>query len=65
MYFSQKFLEFKQMQAIILAAGLGRRLKEYTQNNAKCMAEVNGTKLIDRVFGQLRKLRIVIFSVVR
>ncbi len=32
MYISQKFLEFKQMQAIILAAGLGRRLKEYTQN---------------------------------
>ena len=29
------------------------------------MAEVNGTKLIDRVFGQLRKLRIVIFSVIR
>ena len=27
MYFSQKFLEFKQMQAIILAAGLGDDLR--------------------------------------
>ena len=58
MYFSQKFLEFKQMQAIILAAGLGRRLKEYTQNNAKCMVAVNGTRLIDRLMGQLSQLNL-------
>ena len=29
------------MQAIILAAGMGKRLGEYTQNNTKCMLEVN------------------------
>ena len=46
------------MQAIILAAGLGRRLKEYTQNNAKCMVAVNGTRLIDRLLGQLSKLNL-------
>ena len=36
------------MQAIILAAGMGKRLGEYTQNNTKCMLEVNGVRLIDR-----------------
>ena len=29
------------MQAIILAAGMGKRLKELTQNNTKCMVKVN------------------------
>ena len=36
------------MQAVILAAGMGRRLGELTGNNTKCMLEVNGVKLIDR-----------------
>ena len=36
------------MQAIILAAGMGKRLGEYTQDNTKCMLEVNGIRLIDR-----------------
>ena len=44
------------MQAIILAAGMGRRLGEYTKNNTKCMVSVNGTTLIDRVFKQLSRL---------
>lgn len=44
------------MQAIILAAGMGRRLGELTQNNTKCMVEVNGVKLIDRTIMQLSKL---------
>ena len=41
------------MQAIILAAGMGRRLKELTKNNTKCMVEVNGKTLIDRLLHQL------------
>ena len=43
------------MQAIILAAGMGRRLGELTQNNTKCMLEVNGIRLIDRYLKQLAK----------
>lgn len=43
------------MQAIILAAGMGKRLGEYTKNNTKCMVEVNGVKLIDRTIEQLIK----------
>ena len=43
------------MQAIILAAGMGRRLGDYTKDNTKCMVSVNGVKLIDRLLGQLSK----------
>ena len=32
---------------------MGRRLGEMTRDNTKCMVEVNGTKLIDRLLGQL------------
>lgn len=41
------------MQAIILAAGMGKRLKELTLNNTKCMVKVNGVTLIDRMLHQI------------
>lgn len=44
------------MQAIILAAGMGRRLGELTRDNTKCMVSVNGVRLIDRLLGQLATL---------
>lgn len=44
------------MQAIILAAGMGRRLGDLTRENTKCMVEVNGVKLIDRTLSQLSEL---------
>ena len=44
------------MQAIILAAGMGRRLGELTKENTKCMVEANGVRLIDRLLGQLSGL---------
>lgn len=44
------------MQAIILAAGMGKRLGELTKNNTKCMVEVNGVTLIDRMLSQLSRL---------
>ena len=53
------------MQAIILAAGMGKRLGEFTKDNTKCMVKVNGVTLIDRVLNQLKKLdlnRIVIVT---
>lgn len=43
------------MQAIILAAGMGKRLKELTQDNTKCMIKVNGVTLIERMFHQLEQ----------
>lgn len=53
------------MQAIILAAGMGKRLKELTRNNTKCMVQVNGVSLIDRLLHQLdgRKLSRVVVVV--
>lgn len=36
------------MQAVILAAGMGKRLKSLTRDNTKCMVEVNGVTLIER-----------------
>lgn len=41
------------MQAIILAAGMGKRLGELTKNNTKCMVSVNGVRLINRMLTQL------------
>ena len=46
------------MQAIILAAGMGKRLKELTQNNTKCMVKVNGVTLIDRMLHQIERKRL-------
>ena len=46
------------MQAIILAAGMGRRLGEYTKDNTKCMVPVNGVRLIDRLLHQLSNLEL-------
>ena len=46
------------MQAIILAAGMGRRLGELTKENTKCMVPVNGVRLIDRLLTQLSQLQL-------
>ena len=43
------------MQAVVLAAGMGKRLKELTTNNTKCMIKVNGITLIERMLCQLEK----------
>ncbi|NTU89491.1 MAG: aminotransferase class I/II-fold pyridoxal phosphate-dependent enzyme [Actinobacteria bacterium] len=44
------------MQAMILAAGMGKRLGELTGGNTKCMVKVNGVTLIERVLRQLDTL---------
>lgn len=46
------------MQALILAAGMGRRLGEFTADNTKCMLPVNGVRLIDRMLNQLNRLNL-------
>ena len=43
------------MQAVILAAGMGKRLKELTSDNTKCMVKVNGVTLIERMLRQIEK----------
>lgn len=46
------------MQAVILAAGMGKRLGNLTSDNTKCMVKVNGVTLIERVLKQLDELNL-------
>ncbi len=46
------------MQAVILAAGMGKRLKDLTSNATKCMVEVNGVTMIERMLSQLDALHL-------
>lgn len=39
----------------MLAAGMGKRLGKYTNNNTKCMVEVAGKKLIDRAIEAVKE----------
>ena len=53
------------MQAIILAAGMGKRLGKYTKNATKCMVPVNNKTLIEYavetlVANNIKKLTIVV-----
>lgn len=53
------------MQAVILAAGMGKRLRELTANDTKCMVRMNGSPIIDRMLRQLtaagiQKINIVV-----
>jgi len=47
-----------KMQALILAAGMGKRLKELTRESTKCMVKVNGKTLIERMLCQLDQLNL-------
>ncbi len=44
------------MQGLILAAGMGKRLKELTAGQPKCMVKANGISLAERMLRQLDSL---------
>lgn len=53
------------MQALMLAAGMGKRLGKYTENATKCMVPVNGKTLIEYAIESLiaagiKKLTLVV-----
>lgn len=52
------------MQSIILAAGMGKRLKKYTKDGTKCMVPVNGKPIIDYTLESLSKAGIKKITVV-
>lgn len=43
------------MQALILAAGMGRRMGKYTENSTKCMITVAGKTLLERAVDALKE----------
>lgn len=47
-----------KMQAMILAAGMGKRLGKYTEDGTKCMVRVNGKSLIERALEALIRVGI-------
>lgn len=52
------------MQALMLAAGMGKRLGRYTQNGTKCMVKVNGKALIEYAIEALVNVGIKKFTLV-
>lgn len=52
------------MQALMLAAGMGKRLGKYTDNNTKCMLEIAGYKLVDRAIDAIKHAGIKRFIIV-
>lgn len=52
------------MQALMLAAGMGKRLGRYTKNSTKCMVPVNGKTLIEYAIESLVKNGIKKFVIV-
>ncbi len=52
------------MQALMLAAGMGKRLGRYTKNGTKCMVQVNGKALVEYAIEALVKNNIKKFVIV-
>lgn len=46
------------MKAIIIAAGMGRRLAPYTDDRPKCLVEVNGRSILERQLDAYRALAV-------
>lgn len=52
------------MRAIILAAGLSKRLKEYTENTPKCLLDVSGREMLGRQLEILRENQVKDITIV-
>ena len=52
------------MQALMLAAGMGRRMGKYTEAMTKCMMQVGGRTLLDRTVAALQEAGIKKFVMV-
>lgn len=53
------------MKAIIIAAGMGQRLRPYTDDRPKCMVEINGRSLLERQVDAYRAAGIEEIIVIR
>ena len=48
-----RFLDRKSINAIIVAAGMGNRMNHLTQEKPKCMLEISGRTILDRLIDNL------------
>src|SRR3954468_9406486 len=53
------------MKAILIAAGMGRRLSPYTDDRPKCLVEVAGRTLLHRQIDSYRAVGVREFHIVR
>lgn len=53
------------MQAIILAAGEGSRLRPYTNDRPKCLVEIDGISLLDRQLAVLRHCGVTDLTIIK
>ena len=53
------------MQAIIVAAGMGRRLRPYTDDRPKCLVEVAGRSILERQMDAYRAAGVTDIAIVR
>ena len=51
------------MQAVILAAGMGKRLGKYTKGNTKCMLSIHDKTLIERAIEAVKQLSSITFII--
>ena len=61
----EKSLNFNNNKALIIAAGLGSRLKKHTENLPKCMLDFGGKTLLQRQLDAYKKNSITDISVIR
>lgn len=52
------------MKAVIIAAGMGSRIKKLTDNFPKCMLDLCGKKIIDRIIEPLINTKIIDISII-
>ena len=53
------------MKAIIIAAGMGKRLKEATEDIPKCLLEINGKSILQSQLDVFRSLDIKDINIVK
>ena len=61
----ENIVDKKNTKALIVAAGLGSRLKNHTENNPKCMLDFGGKTLLQRQLLSYKKNRIEDISLIR
>jgi MurNAc alpha-1-phosphate uridylyltransferase len=57
---SDNFSYSLEMKAMIFAAGIGSRLKEYTKNSPKCLMDIGGITILEHVIQKLKAVGVTV-----